>query len=89
MTLCKFRPQRTYDAQFILERNDAIGLTKALEAAVAEKGEDGLSATPYYVGAKLAVDALLWDAEDGGEVDMWTDFMAAFDKALRELEGGD
>ena len=35
------------------------------------------------------VDALLWDAEDGGEVDMWTDFMAAFDKALHELEGGD
>ena len=87
MTLCKFRPQRTYDAQFILERNDVVGLTKALEAAIAEKGEDGLSTTPYYVGALLAVEALLWRAEEGGEVDMWTDFMAAFGGALLELEG--
>ena len=89
MTLCKFRPQRTYDAQFIVERHDAIGLVKMLGQAVHEMGEAGLSSTPYYVGAWLAMSTMFDCAERDGEVDKWTDFMRLFEAALEDLEGGD
>lgn len=87
MTLCKFRPQRTYDAQFIVEQFDANGLLKVLRETVAEKGEDGLSSTPYYVGALIALEVLFGSAEADGEIDMQTDFMRLFERALEELEG--
>ncbi|MBR3158407.1 MAG: hypothetical protein IKF14_05125 [Atopobiaceae bacterium] len=89
MTLCKYRPQRTYDAQFIIDLTDTHGLMKALDQVIHELGEDGDSLTPYYVGARLALSTLLDTAYDDGMVDYWTDFMRAFEKSLQELEGGE
>ena len=86
MTLCRFRPLRTYDAQFIVELTDAHGLLKKLDEAVAEMGEAGLASTPYYVGALLAFRTLFGDAQGNGEVDKWTEFVASFEKALEEME---
>ena len=86
MTLCKFRPQRTYDAQFILEENDVRGLLKMLGEAVNRMGEDGLASTPYYVGAHDAFEVLFGCAKRDGEVDMWKDFMESFREKLDELE---
>lgn len=87
MTLCKFRPQRTYDAQFIVERWDAVGLLRKLDEAIMAMSEDGVAGVDYYVGAYMALRTLLVAAEEGGEVDRWTDFMALFEDALQELEG--
>ena len=87
MTLCKFRPQRTYDAQFIVERWDAIGLLRKLDEAIVAMGDAGVASTAYYVGAYMALRTLFVAAEEGGEVDRWTDFMALFEDALQELEG--
>lgn len=87
MTLCKFRPQRTYDAQFIIDQFDANGLLKVMEHFIDEMGEAGLASTVYYVGARLALETLFNVAEKNGEVDMWVDFMSAFESALQELEG--
>ena len=88
MTLCKYRPQRTYDAQYILEENDVRGLLKKLAEAVDRMDEEGLASTPYYVGAQLAMSTMFECAKRDGEVDMWTDFMCLFEQALEELGGG-
>lgn len=87
MTLCKYRPQRTYDAQFIFEENDVRGLLKMLDEAVGRMGEEGLASTRFYAGAYVAFKTLFEDARGNGEVDKWTDFMASFEKTLEELEG--
>lgn len=78
MTLCKYRPQRTYDAQFILEKNDVNGLLKKMDEAVAAHGEDGDLSTAYYVGGLIALSTLFKTTERVGEIDMWTDFMELF-----------
>ena len=84
MTLCKFRPQRTYDAQFTLEHNDVRGLLKkSREAAEIMRG-NGLASAPYYEGAAMALSALFGTAEETGEVDMWEDWIRAFEKTLEE-----
>ena len=88
MTLCKYRPVRTYDAQYIFEENDVRGLLKKLDEAVAERGEAGDWSTPYYVGALLALSTFFEGAREK-DVDKWTDFMRMFEGALDELEGGD
>ena len=74
MTLCKYRPQRTYDAQFIFEHNDVRGLMKKLQ----EEANRGDTLTPYYIGAYTAFKTMFGKAEEEGIVDMWTDFMTAF-----------
>lgn len=89
MTLCKYRPQRTYDAQYILEENDVRGLLKKLAEAVDHMGEEGLASTPYYVGAHDAFETLFECAKRDGEVDMWKDFMESFGKKLDDTRGGD
>ena len=86
MTLCKYRPQRTYDAQFIFEENDVHGLLKKLDEAVGRMGEEGLTSTRLYVGAYIALKTLFETAKADGEVDMWTDFMSLFESELEELE---
>ena len=81
MTLCKFRPVRTYDAQFLFELNDAHGLVKML----GERAEE----SDFHAGAWLAFYAMFEMAEGTGEVDMWKDFMDAFDEQLgRYMEEG-
>lgn len=89
MTLCKFRPQRTYDAQYLFDQNDVNGLMKALRAAAGDAARNGLASTPHYVGALVAFETMFSYAGFSGEVDKWTDFMALFDAALREMEGDD
>ena len=82
MTLCKYRPIRTYDAQFIFEENDAHGLVKML----GERADE----SDFHAGAWLAFTAMFETAANVGEVDMWTDFMGAFDERLgKYLEEGD
>lgn len=89
MTLCKYRPQRTYCAQWIIEKDDVGGLMKSLDATIDGMGEAGLASTPYYVGARLALSTLFDVAQRDGDVDTWVDFMREFEAALEELEGGD
>ncbi|MBQ1450462.1 MAG: hypothetical protein IIZ12_05985 [Eggerthellaceae bacterium] len=82
MTLCKYRPQRTYDAQYIIEQNDAFGLVKML----GEKAGD----SDFHAGAWLAFGLMFEMAESGGIVDMWTDFIGAFDERVgRYTEEGE
>ena len=87
MTLCKYRPRRTYDAQYIFEENDVRGLMKKLESVVAEMGEDGLAETPYYTGALVAFGCVFDAAKRDGEVDIWLDFPSLFADGLRERTG--
>jgi len=87
MTLCKYRPRRTYDAQFIFEANDVRGLLKKLDEAVGAMAENGVWAVREYAGAYMAFKALFRAAEENGEVDMWADFLALFEEELQELEG--
>ena len=83
MTLCKYRPQRTYDAQFLLDHNDVRGLLKKTRETANDTG------SPYYVGAAVAFETLFRDAELFGEVDMWRDFIERFAANLgEELKGG-
>lgn len=89
MTLCVFRNERKYDAQFLIERHDARGLIKVLGQIVNEMGDAGLASTPYYIGALLALETLFCGAEESGEIDKWTDYIRAFETALQELEGDD
>ena len=84
MTLAIQRPQRTYDAQTILEHNDVHGLLKVLDAEIARRGEDGDYSTAYFVGAYIAV-ALLTN----GKLERWTDFMREFSAALKGRIGID
>lgn len=85
MTLCKYRPQRTYDAQFIFEHNDVNGLLKMTRQIANEKS--GI-AHAYYLGAAIAFETLFRDAEIFGEVDMWRDFVERFEANLgEELRG--
>jgi len=85
MTLCKYRPQRIYDAQFIFEQNDVNGLLKMTRQIANEKS--GI-ARAYYLDAAIAFETLFRDAEIFGEVDMWRDFVERFDANLgEELRG--
>ena len=87
MTLCKFRPERKYDAQFIFEQNDVRGLMKSLRVAAGDAARDGLASTRYYEGALMAFETMFSYAGFNGSVDKWTDFMPLFDAAIRELDG--
>lgn len=88
MTLCKYRPQRTYDAQFIFEQNDVNGLLKKLREAVATSRDNGEYGSEYYAGALIAFEIMFGEAEASGEVDKWTDFMEMFGTAIYS-EGGE
>ncbi len=87
MTLCKLRPKRTYDEQYIVDKWDLRGLMKYLDAMIHELGEDSDALTPYYVGARLALSTLFFD-DVNDELDMWTEFTRRFEAALEEMEGG-
>ena len=87
MTLCKFREERKYDAQFLIDRHDARGLLKMLDEAVGRMGEEGLASTRFYAGAYLGFKTLFECAERDGGIDKWTDFMCLFEQAIEELEG--
>ena len=89
MTLCKYRPRRTYDAQFIIEEHDTLGLMKMLEAEADVRRRDGEASTLYYDGARAAFSALFDWARQTGEVDTWMDFMALFGQKAEEMEGGE
>lgn len=87
MTLCKLRPKRTYDEQYIVDKWDLRGLMKYLDAMIHELGEDSDDLTPYYVGARLALSTLFFD-DVNDELDLWTEFTRRFEAALEEIEGG-
>lgn len=92
MTLCKYRPQRTYGEQYIVDELDTRGLIKALDAVIAQRGEDGLADTAYYVGAKLAFEVLFRTIGDDGapkSTEYWTDFMREFARRIEEIEYGE
>ena len=88
MTLCKHRPKRTYDEQYIIEQNDVNGLLKMLDAAVGALAEEGDAAVHLYAGAYLGFKTMFECAQRDGCVDMWTDFLAEFEKEIEKLEGG-
>ena len=80
MALCIHRPQRTYDAQYIIEFNDARGLVKML-------GEQA-GCSDFHAGAWLALGTLFELSEQTGRLDTWEDFMEAFDKAIENYTKG-
>lgn len=86
MTLCKLRPKRTYDEQYIVDKWDLRGLMKYLDVMIDKLGEDSDAITPYYVGARLAQSTLFFD-DVNDELDMWTEFTSRFERSLEELEG--
>lgn len=86
MTLCKYRPQRTYDAQYIFEQNDVTGLRKMMREAAENFAELGLASTLYYIGAMVAFDLMFDMAKGNGEVDTWQDFIVAFENVVQKLE---
>jgi hypothetical protein len=86
MTLCKYRPQRTYDAQFIFEQNDVNGLLKKLTDKLKQLGNDGEKEALFYMGALSAFEAIFSTAEHDGIVDMWSDFLELFDADIKRWE---
>lgn len=74
MTLCKYRPQRTYDEQFIFDGVDVRGMLKALE-----RGSTDAERGTYYAGALIAFEVLFDTAANEGKCDIWTDFIETFD----------
>lgn len=89
MTLCKYRPQRTYDAQFLLDENDVNGLLKKSAEAAEAVRATGVAGWQLYEGAAMALDVLFNVARDEGEIDMWTDWLATFEGLVGEMEGSD
>ena len=87
MTLCKYRPVRTYDAQYIFEQNDVNGLMKLLRDAVPKMAAEDLPNTKIYLGALLALEVLFGCAESDGMVDTWLDFAQLFDAAINDYSG--
>ena len=87
MTLCKYMKPRSYCARYVIEQDDVPGLMKALRTAAGDAARDGLWTCNHYVGALIAFETMFSFAAFNGEVDKWTDFIALFDAALRELEG--
>ena len=87
MTLCKYRPRRTYDAQFLLDENDVNGLLKKSAEAASAMRAEGVAGWQLYEGAAMALDALFNVARDMEEVDMWTDWLATFEGLVEEMEG--
>lgn len=73
MTLCKKRPQRTYDAQYIFDQHDVSGTMKKLGEAVGLL--DGDMGT-FFMGAYEGLD-VFFSLSDGEIVDTWEDFLAA------------
>lgn len=86
MTLCKYRPQRTYDAQFIFEQNDVNGLLKKLREKLKQLGDAGEEEALFYMGALSAFEVIFSTAEHDGLVDMWTDFLELFDADIKRWE---
>lgn len=86
MTLCKYRPKRTYDAQFIFEQNDVNGLLKKLREKTMQIGNDGEERALFYMGALSAFEVMFSTAEYDGIVDMWSDFLELFDADIRRWE---
>lgn len=83
MTLCKYRPQRTYDAQFIFEQNDVNGLLKKTEETLMQRVEDGEESAIFYMGALSAFEVIFSTAEHDGTVDMWSDFLELFEADIK------
>lgn len=86
MTLCKYRPRRTYDGQFLLDENDINGLLKQSKETAEQMRADGMALAPYYEGAALAFDVLFNVARDDGQVDMWADWLSTFGGVIEEME---
>lgn len=83
MTLCKHRPIRAYDEQWIVEYNDLHGLMKDLDAMVDRYGEAGLIDALYVEGASDAL-SIMFGAED---VDTRLDFVNKLRDKMRERRG--
>jgi len=87
MTLCKYRPQRTYAEQLIVDKWELDALSKQLAKRALEMADNGESDALLFIGACNAFEALMRLAEDG-KCEYWFDFMREFEHASG-LEGGD
>lgn len=76
MALCKH-----YKPYTRLDHEELDGLLNVLSREIAERGEDGDSSTPYYVGASLAFKILRYHEF----VDVPNDFMSLFGHYIDEL----
>lgn len=89
MTLCKYRPQRTYDEQYIIDGWDMRGLLKYLGTRSVELAADGRAEALSFQGAFDALSIIAGLAEDG-KCDNWTDFQRQFElRAGTLMEEGD
>ena len=80
MPFCKFRPQRTYGAQYIIELDDLRGLMKYL-------GEH--AECDFHAGAWIAFGILAEMSEESGKVERWQDFAVEFEAGLSRLKEGE
>ena len=74
---------RHYQPNTRLDHYELDGLLKRLDREIAEKGENGESDVPYYVGARIAMSI----CRHHEFVDTQDDFVNIFRKYLDELEG--
>lgn len=96
MTLCKFRPRRTYGEQYLVDEVDVRGLMKALEDRTLNAPE---GVRIVYMGAHMAFNVMFRDYPDGfrdfdawepvhpHEREYWVDFMERFDEIVAEQFG--
>lgn len=84
MTLCRHRPRRTYDAQYIFDKFDVDGLIKTTEIIVNDKCEDG-EADAHDWAVVLATLNVMFGVEADSEIDTRLDFQHAIKNALEEL----
>jgi len=87
MTLCKYRSQRTYDGQFLIDEFDADGLQRVLYRKIAYMGTSNDKNVAYYIGASVALSTLFDYSRDAGMIDRQDNFMDIFDERIKNVEG--
>lgn len=85
MTLCKYRPQRTYGEQFIFDEIDVRGAMKYLKSRAQELADEGEIDGLMFTGAYAALSTLMDMARDG-TCDYWTDFQREFERRIGTME---
>ena len=85
MTLCKYRPQRVYGEQLLIDRWELAQLIKMLEKRAVELGDNGELDALLYTGAVMGLSTLCRERS----IEYWTEYMDEFRRMVAyETEGG-
>lgn len=85
MTLCKYRPQRTYPAQLIIDSWEMGHLVDTLNERARELAAGGEAASLLFDGASMALSTLASLAADAN-CEYRMDFMREFERDAGTLE---